>query len=764
MLTRSKRSLRRTFVLGAVLSLIATLFAVAPASAADPIQYTFNFVNGQTISGVSDNKVQFLPNAGGSDANNPIGMEVHLSCSDKFAGGFGEKDGPDRFRDSAWQIESFRIQKGSKVCGSADLVGGGAQGNLQKGNRFTFSFANGTVITGISQDNTAFLVNAGGSDANNPTGMTVHVSCSDKFPGGFGEKDGPDRLTDSGWQLASYVIEKVDKGQVKKSCSDNFTPPGPPANPSIALIKRVNGNDANTPGLTLQAGSIATLSYEVRNTGNVALTNVALVDRTLGSIPCPATALAVGGSFFCAEQTETVPPSGVITMIADVTAQGPGNGQPTPPAPNQGDGNYYAFTFANGTTVSGVSEDNTAFIPGAGGQDPNNPLGLSLHVSCSDKFPGGFGEKDGPTPGRDSAVAAFTIQKVKKGKVDKSCGEILSPVPQQVSDSDPITFTVTPVVPSSPSIELMKTINGQDANQTGPELQPGETFTLGYKATNTGDTVLNNVTVSDVGGGVVCNLGSLQPGSVASCPNVTETAPQTAGVSIFMDASVVGTSPAGTRVTDNDPINYTVADDAPSTASIRIVKRVNGEDANTAPGPQFSVGTMLNFRYVVQNNGDTQLTKVSLNDSVLGTITCDKRTLRPGQYTVCQATIQAHDPGPVVMTGTVTATAPDGTSVSASDPVNFVVVGDGPSTGPTVCTAQLNAFGQVTVTWSAVTDAKAYQVFRNGVWKNRTVDGLAWTEMRPRGTAAGYTVEAVFRGEGKSTRTVCGVLPRSSGA
>ena len=86
---------RRPVPLIVLLALIGVLFTAAPASAASQKQFSFTFVNGTTIDGVSDKNTAFLPNAGGTDANNPIGMDIHVSCSDKFVGGFGQKDGPD---------------------------------------------------------------------------------------------------------------------------------------------------------------------------------------------------------------------------------------------------------------------------------------------------------------------------------------------------------------------------------------------------------------------------------------------------------------------------------------------------------------------------------------------------------------------------------------------------------------------------------------------------------------------------------------------
>ncbi len=753
---------RQVLAMAAIILIAGTFFSTVPASAASSIEYSFTFANGQTISGTSQDNVAFLNNAGGTDADNPTGMEIHVSCSDKFPGGFGEKDGPDPALDSAWQISSFQISKVKddgkveKTCGSDDLGNPNNPAGIEKGKAYSFTFVNGQTISGVSEDNVAFLPNAGGTDANNPIGMEIHVSCSDDFPGGFGEKDGPDSTRDSAWQLASYRIDKIDKGEIKDSCSGSFTPPGPPPTPSIQIIKTVNGQDANVaPGPEIAVGDEAVLAYEVINTGTVTLQNVAVVDADLGLIPCPSTTLQPGDSFFCDEQSETVTEPGAVFMEASVSGTATISGAPALPAFNQGKGNYFTFVFTNGVVSSGFSDGNTAFLPDAGGTDPDNPIGVEVHVSCSDDYPGGFGEKDGPTPGRDAAVASYTIAKVKDGKVDKTCSDVLTPVSQTVTDDDPINFVAVLSTPDAPSIDLMKTVNGQDANSApGPTFQVGDTITIGYKITNNGDTPLSDISVTDLtNGAVTCNPGTLAPGASFTCPSVTEVV--TTPGNVFMEAVVEGTSPAGVTVTDDDPINFVVnPGDDPADPSIELVKFINGWDANNAPGPTFDQGSTATFGYRVTNNGDTTLNNIVVTDDTLGVITCPVTTLAPGARTFCSTTKVLNTPGGVFMEADVQGTSPAGTTVTDDDPVNFTVKpGDDPGTGPGSCTVEVSSTGEVVVSWTSVPNAHSYQVLRNGHWRVRT-DQLSWTDAHPRSGAV-YEVEAVFANEAKSTRTTC---------
>src|SRR4029077_12324356 len=75
-------------------------------------------------------------------------------------------------------------------------------------------------------------------------------------------------------------------------------------------------------------------------------------------------------------------------------------------------------------------------------------------------------------------------------------------------------------------------------------------------------------------------------------------------------------NPPGATVTDSNPANY--FGDA---AAINIVKFVNGQDADTAPGPQVSAGSTVTFTYVVTNTGNVPLANVVVCDDKLGPIT-----------------------------------------------------------------------------------------------------------------------------------------------
>jgi uncharacterized repeat protein (TIGR01451 family) len=70
--------------------------------------------------------------------------------------------------------------------------------------------------------------------------------------------------------------------------------------PSIAITKLTNGQNANTPpGPTVAIGAPVIWTYVVTNTGNVTLVNIEVTDNRGVNVTCPALELAPGASMTC---------------------------------------------------------------------------------------------------------------------------------------------------------------------------------------------------------------------------------------------------------------------------------------------------------------------------------------------------------------------------------------------------------------------------------------------------------------------------------
>jgi uncharacterized repeat protein (TIGR01451 family) len=57
------------------------------------------------------------------------------------------------------------------------------------------------------------------------------------------------------------------------------------------------------------------------------------------------------------------------------------------------------------------------------------------------------------------------------------------------------------------------------------------------------------------------------------------------------------------------------------TASIEVLKLVNGEDADSPTGPHVAAGSTVTFTYRVTNTGNVPLADIAVTDDMLGLIT-----------------------------------------------------------------------------------------------------------------------------------------------
>jgi uncharacterized repeat protein (TIGR01451 family) len=119
--------------------------------------------------------------------------------------------------------------------------------------------------------------------------------------------------------------------------------------------------------------------------------------------------------------------------------------------------------------------------------------------------------------------------------------------------------------------------------------------------------------------------------------------------------------------------------------AITIKKYVNGNDADTAPGPIVLTTAPVTWTYIITNTGDVTLTRISLSDDKLGVVVCPRTELAPGQSMLCQATGKA-TAGQYANLGTVTAydqlisncaypSTCDVTPLTASDPAHYFGAG-----------------------------------------------------------------------------------------
>ena len=338
-------------------------------------------------------------------------------------------------------------------------------------------------------------------------------------------------------------------------------PQGP--RPEIALVK--GGPE------TADVGDVITYSFNVTNTGNTTLSNVHVTDPLLGgtAIAVDPPTLMVGESGVAeaqytvdaddvqqrgpaVEPIRFVPntatargtsPQGVDVLATDdhevLLPNDPDVDRPNirlekdgPASARVGDRITYTFTVTNtgDVTLTNVRID--------------DPLisSRSLAVRPSTLAPGAVG----------TARATYTIT-VRDGEA----GEVLNtaivrgqpPRGPEIEDEDDHEVDV-PDVPGvdEPDIELIK---------TGPATATvGDTITYRFRATNTGETTLTNVHITDEKLGIdnlAVTPSTLAPGQsgTASATYTITDADGEAGF-VFNTAVVTGTPPDGPPVTDRD--------------------------------------------------------------------------------------------------------------------------------------------------------------------------------------------------------------------
>ncbi|MEM7131453.1 MAG: hypothetical protein AAF702_34380 [Chloroflexota bacterium] len=222
-------------------------------------------------------------------------------------------------------------------------------------------------------------------------------------------------------------------------------------------------------------------------------------------------------------------------------------------------------------------------------------------------------------------------------------------VGDSVTDSD-----IADVLVFNPAIVIEKT----------PELQTvavGAPVTFTIQVTNTGDITLTNVTVDDALAPLCDNVwASMAPGETQSYTCVLD--PVTA--SFTNEASVMGTAPDGSTVSDTDTADV-VTQDLPNDPAIDIQK--------TPDDQTILSGGFARFDIQVQNSGNVTLTNVTITDPLAPA--CD-RTFP--QLLVAEVTeyecILDNVTADFTNVVTVTGTSPSNIQVTDSDNANVTVV------------------------------------------------------------------------------------------
>lgn len=272
---------------------------------------------------------------------------------------------------------------------------------------------------------------------------------------------------------------------------------------------------------------------------------------------------------------------------------------------------------------------------------------------------------------------------------------------------------------ASIDIETLTNMIDADAPGSGPVVGEGSTVIWTYIVMNDGGVDLTNVQVVDSQLGELCLFDMLAAGATETC--TTSALAGAAGSSYENTGSVSGLPVSGgAAVVDEDPTNHSVT--AGEVASIMIQTLTMGSD-----GPSLTVGSIATIEYSVANNGNVALTGVVVTDSAGIAVACPTDTLAAGEGMICfgQVVVAA---GVFTNSGSVTGTAPDGTTVvSASDPTSHTGLVAGMTVVTTPSTGHLVTASGITPISSNFTPPNPSGTLASGTGSGATASPLAMT-------------------------------------
>lgn len=250
-------------------------------------------------------------------------------------------------------------------------------------------------------------------------------------------------------------------------------------------------------------------------------------------------------------------------------------------------------------------------------------------------------------------------------ETDAVAGNVTNTAVSDCNELPPVQRTVvTPVNPAPTyAMTLAKTMLSYEDNDGSMNVSPGDVLTYQYVAENTGDTRIENVTITDdlVGlSAIVCTPpqgSTLQPGE-----QMTGTATYT-----VLQADADAGSITNTGTVDGDQLAVPVTNQHTETVfqgpmpSWTFEKTMPSYEDNDSSG-DVTEGDELSYRYLVTSTGATTLTNVQITDPLpgLSALSCNvpqPATLTQGQTLDCTATYTVTNADAVAGQVSNTATA-----------------------------------------------------------------------------------------------------------
>ncbi len=554
------------------------------------------------------------------------------------------------------------------------------------------------VFTGLSDTNSNGRADAGETlvwmvTATNTGNVTLtDVTLTDDLTGGTNscESIAPGRrcLLETSLTLTQEVI---DAGTVTNTADVVGSPPAGDdvtaedtdtqsieAEPSVAIDKVFTGlSDTNSNGRA-DAGETLVWMVTATNTGNVTLTDVTLTDDlTGGTNSCES--IAPGRRCLLETSltlTQEVIDAGTVTNTADVVGSPPaGDDVTAEDTDTQSIEAKPSVTLDKVFTGHDDANDNDRVDAGetySWTVTATNTGNVTLSdVTVTDDLTGDDNECSSVVPGGTCELStdySVTQADVDAGTVSNTADVVGSP---PAGDDVTAEDSDTQSIEAKPSVAVDKVFTGHDDENSNGRVDAGETYSWTVTATNTGNTTITGLTVTDdlTGQNVTCEVVAPDATCVLEATYVLVQADVDAG-SVANTATVSGQTPTG-EISGSDTDLVPIAADP----SVAVAKSVTTEASCDGSGDFIALpegGGDVVWCFTITNPGNVTLTGVAIDDDLLDMSPSGAQpaglpaTLAPGETVVVSA-------GSFVRNTTVnTVTAIAGAPAVESEPATAV--------------------------------------------------------------------------------------------
>jgi uncharacterized repeat protein (TIGR01451 family) len=487
---------------------------------------------------------------------------------------------------------------------------------------------------------------------------------------------------------ATYILTQadVDAGQVQNSAiASGTTPTGTQVNDtsgsSIGDDAPTISNILQTPALAVaktsptpsfdSVGDVLTYSYEVRNIGNVTITNPITISDDKTSVVCPALPaglLLPQATLTCSATYSIVQADldagDVVNTASAATTFGPGNSVVTSPSDQA---TVPAVQSPAMTVVKNATSVNFTnigdivsyeyIVTNTGNTSIVNPVTVTDNrvspVNCP-ALPGA-----GLAPGASlTCTADYTVV-----VDDLDVGTItnLASSTDGVTTS-PVTSKTVPAG-STQALTISKTSTSTSFDAVG------DVVPYSFLLTNSGNATFTRAitVVDDKIGNVACFAPT--PGDLTFTPGETiNCSGNYTIVQADLDLGFVTNEAYAETTYGAANIPVTSAPDALTINAIQNPELTVSKSATTLPVS--AVNQVLTYTVTVENSGDVTLSNVNISDPLIPAMSCTVASLAPaatanciGTYTVTQADFDA---GKILNTAVASASTPQGAPVSGS--------------------------------------------------------------------------------------------------